>query len=490
LKDLNPLALELRSARLRKISNKKFDLLVIGAGVHGALTSWIAARLGYSVLVIDSADYGQGTSSRSSKLLHGGVRYLEQGHLALVYKSLQERREFMRMASHLTRTLPFLFAVKPGQTAPAWQVQIGLGIYESIAKFWADSNYENSNQFSQQIKELGLEASRLVQYHDAQINDVRFCIEAISEAQISGAESYNYLAFVGAKEVRDSWQVELVDNVTSEKITIAAAKIANLSGAAVKNVHASCFEKWPDTWPEITFSTGIHLFFDLDIAQAGLILPAESKGRYYFVLPVFSPYRTGIYIGTTDCQTLDPSCYPNPSEQEIQQLLNLIKRDLPNLDVSTLYHQISGTRVLAGASQQSHRISREEQILVSKNYVTMLGGKYTTARSSAYELLEKLFQKKFTKLDLVLNGSKEKIASSSTPELQAAINRFGANAKDLLKLEVNLEKIIDWQIQYCIENEQALCWEDIFSRRLNLDFLPKNHQIIEEYRKARPRFCQ
>jgi glycerol-3-phosphate dehydrogenase len=493
LKDLNPLALELRSARLKKIVNKKFDLLVIGAGVHGALVSWIASQIGLSVLVIDSADYGQGTSSRSSKLLHGGVRYLEQGHLALVYKSLKERREFMRMASHLTRTLPFLYAIKAGVTAPSWLVQIGLGLYQSAARLSGDAALGDLKEFSKNLKKLGLAATKLVPYQDAQINDVRFCIEAICEANKHGAESFNYLSFRKAKNENGQWQIELEDKITSEKINVTSNKIVNLAGAAVKQVHQDCFTDWPEHWPKITYSTGVHLFFDLELDPGGLILPAESKGRYYFVLPVYSPYRRGIYIGTTDRQTEDANCYPSPSAEETEQLISLIKRDLPNLDLTKLYHKISGTRVLAGDGKKSSEISREEQILESKDYVTMLGGKYTTARSSAYLLLEKLFNKKIPKLNLVLTGSKESLDFTPSAdllgvELQAALNRFGANAKTVLKNYKTLNEVIDWQIKYCIENEQALYWEDLFSRRLNLDFLAPEHELHAAYKQAKSRF--
>ena len=482
MKDLktSALALELRNARLNKISNKKFDLLVIGAGVHGALVSWIAAKLGYSVLVIDQADYGHGTSSRSSKLLHGGVRYLEQGNLSLVYKSLVERREFMKMAPHLTRNLPFLFTVKPDQTAPAWMVQLGLAFYENVAKFW--SKYENTDYkiFSDELKSLGLESSKLVPYHDAQVNDVRFCIEAICEAKSLGAETYNYLAFNKAEKTAKTWKVELEDRVSKEKFIIEADKIANVSGAAVKNVHLSCFESWPKNWPEITYSTGVHLFFDIELADIGLILPAETKGRYYFLLPVFSPYRKGIYLGTTDRKISNQDCYPKASEEEIGQLLKLIKRDLPNLDISKMYHSISGTRVLAGGSEQSHKLSREEQILVENDYISLLGGKYTTARSTAHQILEKLFLKKFKKLDLILSGSRSYSESDKNDvELNAAFNRFGIHAMPLIDLAK--DEVIKWQIKYCIEKEQAVIWEDIFSRRLNLDFLSPENSVRKNY---------
>ena len=213
MKDLNPLAhsLEQRSSRLKHIRGQYFDLLIIGAGVHGALAAWIAAKLGYSVLLVEAADFGQGTSSRSSKLLHGGVRYLEQGDLGLVYKSLIERDAFLRMAPHLSRAIPFLFLIKEGQTAPAPLVRIGLFLYEKLSKLTGPSSDLDINSLLQKLTQLGFDASQLVRYHDGQVNDVRFCIEAISEASALGAQTFNYMNFSSASFDGESWIVNIED---------------------------------------------------------------------------------------------------------------------------------------------------------------------------------------------------------------------------------------------------------------------------------------
>ena len=339
------------------------------------------------------------------------------------------------------------------------------------------------------LLDTGFKNKNLIQYHDGQVNDVRLCIEIAMEAKSLGAKVFNYMQFNSAKLVDDKWEIETEDLIQNKKYIVSAEHLINVSGASVLDVHKRANLKWSESWPAVTFSTGVHLYFDYKWPEAGLILPAEKKGRYYFVLPTFSPYKSGVLVGTTDTKVENGTCYPEPTEGEVNQIMSLLKRDLPQLGELKPHKIISGMRVLAGGGQSSHKLDRKEKILLEKNYVTILSGKYTTARASAKKILEQLLDIKISVNDLVLSNSKgystlevESLGSDLELEKQAARLRFGEIGSGKKKFNIsNLENLISDQIQYCLDNEDAFFWEDIFDRRLNVDCISNEHKIHKAY---------
>ncbi len=484
LKDLNHSALKKRLENTKDLSNTHFDIVIIGAGIHGAMLAWIASIIGKKVLLVEKADYGQGTSSRSSKLLHGGVRYLEQGNVALVYEALKERQAQYNIAPHLSREISFLFHAVKGKTAPAFLVKIGLFAYELFTK-GSKSKDENLEDLRKILKESGFKDSDLIKYHDGQVNDVRLCVEAALEAKKLGAKVFNYMQFNSSNFTKEKWSVEIEDLIQNKKIDITSTHLVNLAGASVLDIHKKTNRDWPQDWPQITFSTGVHLYFDTEWPSSGLILPAEKKGRYYFVLPTFSPYKKGVLVGTTDRKVEQGSCFPEPTEDEVNQLMSLLKKDLPELGKLKPYKIISGTRVLAGGGQQSHKLDRKEKILLDDHYATILSGKYTTARATSKKILEQLLGIKISLENLHLSNSKNykaynaKDNSDLELEKQAANLRFG----NIEFQSNNLENLINSQIEHCIEREDAFYWEDISKRRLNIDDLHDDNSISKAYKK-------
>jgi len=484
LKDLNQLALKKRLENTKDLNSSHFDIVIIGAGIHGAMLAWIASIIGKKVLLIEKADYGQGTSSRSSKLLHGGVRYLEQGNIALVYEALKERQAQYNIAPHLSREIPFLFHAVKGKTAPAFLVKLGLFAYELFTK-GSKPKDSDLDKLRKILRESGFKDSDLIKYHDGQVNDVRLCVEASLEAKKLGAKVFNYMEFLTANFLDAKWNIEIKDLIQDKKIELSSKYLINLAGASVLDVHKKTNRDWPKGWPQITFSTGVHLYFDIDWPSSGLILPAEKKGRYYFVLPTFSPYKRGVLVGTTDRKVEKGSCFPEPTEDEVNQLMTLLKKDLPQLGKLKPYKIISGTRVLAGGGEQSHKLDRKEKILLDKHYATILSGKYTTARATSKKILEQLLGIKISIDNLHLSNSKNykayhaKDSSDLELEKEAASLRFGNVELD----NSSLETLIQSQIDHCIKKEDAFYWEDIVKRRLNIDDMIEDHNIYKAYQK-------
>ncbi len=505
LKDLNQSLLKKRQENTKDLSDNHFDIAIVGAGIHGTMIAWIASVIGKKVLLLDKADYGQGTSSRSSKLLHGGVRYLEQGNVKLVYEALKEREALYSIAPHLSREIPFFFRAVKGKTSPAFLVRLGLFAYELFTNSSKGKNAEIKKNSIEELRkillETGFENSNLIQYHDGQVNDVRLCLESAMEAKNLGAKVFNYMQFNSAELESASesddrkWLIETEDLIQNKKFRVTAKNLINVSGASVIDVHKRSKLEWSKSWPEVTFSTGVHLYFDYEWPDAGVILPAEKKGRYYFVLPTFSPYKSGVLVGTTDTKVKDGSCFPEPTEDEVEQIMSLLKKDLPELGALTPHKVISGTRVLAGGGQQSHKLDRKEKILLETNYATILSGKYTTARMSAKKILEQLLGIEISVESLLLSNSKNYEALSNSGlvpdnnlelEKQACHQRFGHKEFE----NSSLENLITSQIEYCLEHEDAFNWEDIFDRRLNVDCLSKNNEIYKAYERLKAKYLQ
>jgi len=501
-------ALNLRASKFQKIENKKnFDVLVIGGGTHGAFVALDAASRGYSVLLLEAKDYASGTSSRSSKLLHGGVRYLEQGHIGLVAKAIKERSRIRELAPHLSRVCPFLFCVRTPETRPAWQVRIGLWIYSFFNKvvsrkdaraFDVENSFRHISSYINAFKDFGLKFSSLLRYSDGQMDDARIVVEAIIAAENAGALCLNYSKVNSIIKEGSDWKIYYKDQVekNSKDCIVTAKKIVNVTGPLVKEVHENCFQgeyaEWKKDWPTPVFSTGVHLFFDVSWPYPGMIIPAEKKGRYYFVLPLFSPYEGGTIVGTTDVPTDKGDCHPVASKKEIEQVLSFLKKDFPNSDLTeeNLFHVSSGMRVMAnrGDAGSVSNVSREEELLISENYIALLGGKYTTSRLTAEKIVDLLGDKLKGAECIQFPGAEsfsEKMTEGcSDIEHQAAFMRFGGKARDIISSTADTNKSIQAaQIEYCIENEQVVFAQDLLETRLALSKCPSSLGFREAFEK-------
>ena len=493
-----------RTKDISTAESEHFDLAILGGGIHGAQMAREAVLRGYRVLLLEARDYAFGTSSRSSKMLHGGVRYLESGDFSLVRESLLERAMWLRQAPHLAKKQEFWIPSIKDKTRPAWQIRFGLWLYDMLGKFGnlgegfpSSKLHSVSSAEVEQLKNLGLSCEGLCSYFDGQMDDARLVIESILDARMLGATCLNY-APVSSLERAQDW---LITWKSSEGEHQSKAKfVVNLTGPWVPEVHKLSGIEWDSSWPKPVFSRGTHLLFDVAWNLPGLVLPTPVQGRYYFVWPYFSPLGGKTLVGTTDRAMLQNEPDPQASESEIEELLSYVKADLPGagLDQSKLYKTFAGMRILAGSSDFNNvsSVSRECYWITSDRYLALLGGKYTSARKTAEDGLKKVdsfFGKKFSKplsLQRVLPGAvgiegfsrkslSETLAQSFDDQTlieqhsERLFNVFGVRASEVLSYLDSTNKDINdvvfkAQCLYAKEFEQAQTMDDVLRRRTGL----------------------
>lgn len=392
-----------RRKRLAALSDGLFDVFVIGGGIHGAAAARDAALRGLRVALVERADYAEGTSSRSSKLLHGGVRYLEQGNLRLLYEGLHERETLRALAPHITRTVEFAFPVTSASPRPPWQISAGLQLYDLLARIpggrgrrRADRRsyrrYKETDHETVALRAAGLSFDSLFGYRDAQVEDTRLVIEHIIDAEALGATLLNHVEVEsGIRDTDGGWVLTLRERLSGEVITCRAAYVVSCAGPWMEAT-ADRMGVPRATWPPVVLSQGSHLLFRRPWPHPALILPAEAYGRVYFVLPYFQPGVSATLVGTTDVPVSAAVDDPRTMREEREMLLTLLRRDLPGagLDESELYASFAGLRVLAGSKNaRTSTLSRSETFLESERAVTFVGGKYTTARLTAERMVDR-----------------------------------------------------------------------------------------------------
>lgn len=403
-----------RERRLTACEREIFDLLVVGGGIHGAAVARDAALRGLTVLLLEQSDFASGTSSRSSKLLHGGVRYLEQGDFRLLYEALGERAIMCGLAPHLARFIDFAFPVTAAADHSSFTIGLGLRFYDLLARLHRFTGrgalagcevsgpkeggyrrYAANDPLAVALKGLGLTFSGLHGYIDGQMEDTRLVIEHIVDTELLGGTVLNYTEILSAS--RDGagsaagWQVRAKDRVTNQELSVRARAVVSCAGPWTKVV-SERFGIWDARWPNLMLSRGSHLLFRRRWPHPGLILPAEAPGRVYFVLPFFSAGGEATLVGTTDVEIVELEEEPEVSGGESELLLRLLARDLPaaGLDERSLYHSFAGVRALPRVpGRRSSNVSRSEHYLEAERYITFLGGKYTTARLTAQRLVDR-----------------------------------------------------------------------------------------------------
>jgi len=506
-----------RDRRVKAATEEIYDICIIGGGVHGAWMARDAAIRGLKVLLLEANDYASATSSRSSKMLHGGVRYLERGDVKLVFEALRERERCLKIAPHLCCKQEFLYPIIKGETRPSWQVRIGLGAYDFLARLGTSTKLfprhrpvSESETIHQRLKKLGLVFQRLLEYSDGQMNDARIVLEAVIDAESLGANCLNYAKVIEAKK-GSNWELKFVAD--KKEFTCKAKVVINAAGPWVGELAKGFSAKRTDL-PQVIWSRGIHLLFSEPWEGPGLIIPTGEKGRYYFIWPHFLPGSNSTLVGTTDQQTKVLDSDPKATEAEIEQLLGYLKRDLPDsaLAKAKPYQTFCGVRTLASKSKKSDglasKLSRTEIWVEADDMLHLVGGKFTNARATAEKGIDKAqsllnaepvseqvrqelqnrplpgsqnFNEKAL-LEEINTGLQAKLPSFDTDYIYSRavglVGRFGSKSRDVLALvEEKSEKASDIgclraEVKYTLIKEQAITIEDVVFRRLNLGYLP------------------
>lgn len=475
------------------------DLAIIGGGINGAGLAALAAYSGLSVVLFEKGDFASGTSSKSTKLIHGGIRYLEQGRLSLVLESLRERRHLLDHAPHLVRPLPFLLPVYRGDARPAWKLKMGLWLYDLLA---GPRNMSQHQWFSparmhdrapalrrQDLTGCGL-------YFDAQVNDARLVLENILAAQQAGARCLNYCGVTQAETVPDGFKVRYRREGGSIDGVLHASFLVNAGGPWANRI-SEILPSHPQKWVRPT--RGTHIVVPQALAEEALLIQA-GDGRVLFVIP----WRGCSLVGTTD---LDEPGNPDtlqPTESEISYLLKEAAKALPTMDWSRkrVISAFCGLRPLAWKEGgQASSVSREDRIEGKGRTLTIVGGKLTTYQAMARKALKSiqatLGRRKASHGFPALPGApqepwatflRDKVARWRVPHLvnptlpYHLAKLYGATGEKILDLLRNDDKLreplsnglqdVAAQIAYAVREEKAVHLTDLLFRRLELGYGP------------------
>jgi glycerol-3-phosphate dehydrogenase len=470
-----------RHATLEALKTKSFDLLVIGGGASGSGIALDAAQRGLKTAIVERFDFASGTSSKSTKLLHGGVRYLEKAVYNLDVKQYHLVKEALKERSLIFQNAPFL--AKPLELIiplyHLWEIPYywaGIKFYDWVAASSSlpKSSYISPKQVIQKIpaiKTKGLVGG--ISYFDGQFNDARLNISLVLTAIKGGAKALNYAEVIalGKKTAR------VVDHITGETFEISAKTIINAAGPYVDGVRLL---DDPSAVPLIAPSSGTHILIESSHmhAESGLLVPKTKDGRVIFILP----WEGSLLIGTTDT--------PQFSLKDIDYLLTYANQYLNiNLDARSIKSIWSGVRPLVkDTSSKTENIVREHFIETSPSgLITITGGKWTTYRKMAEDVMQLVYPSSSSTENLALIGA-EGYSKTLPDELmeqfritaEAArhlVSSYGGRAKVLLEKGflnaplVENHPVLHSEIQWAIAEEMAEKPMDILARRTSLALL-------------------
>jgi glycerol-3-phosphate dehydrogenase len=405
---------------LYELCKEKYDLLVVGGGINGAGIARDAALRGLRVLLVEKDDFGFGTSSRSTKLIHGGLRYLEHYEFSLVKESLRERWLLAtKLAPHLVKPRSILFPVSEGDQRPPWMIRAGLFLYDLLAgrqnigrHRWL--NREAAVQAEPALNPEGLKSAGL--FWDCQMNDARLCLENILAAEAAGAVCMNAVSMESAhgKNLGDI-RVRLRDSESGSEAECRAGLMVNATGPWVDAVLGAAGLQGKK---RIKASKGIHLVTRALTQNHALLAPSRSDNRIFFVIPWMVEGRALSLVGTTEGDFNMDMDHVRAEADEVDYLKTEVRRLLPGAlqseaDVLGTY---AGLRPLAAplAEDEGHfKVSREAVIHVDEGIVSITGGKFTSYRQLAQDVCtrcEKLLAKEVsacTTADRALPGAGE-----------------------------------------------------------------------------------
>lgn len=371
-----------RAAALARIRESKvWDVLVVGGGATGLGAAVDAASRGYRTLLLESHDFGKGTSSRSTKLIHGGVRYLRQGNIRLVRSALAERELLLRNAPHLVREMPCVVPTHSLREDVVYSV--GLRLYDVLAgrRALGRSRRISAGEVATLLPTIEAKGLRGgVLFHDARFDDARLLVHLARTAVREGAALVNHAPVVAIARTGSETRVTFEDRESGERGEAFARVVINAAGPFVDAVRRL---DEPSAAPLARASRGTHVVLPREFlpGETALLLPDVGEGRVVFLVP----WRDRVLLGTTDVSVDAPVEEPRGSQAEVDSLLALARHVLvkpPGLgDVQSVF---AGLRPLLARSGRTTSIARDHLVRVSKSgLVTISGGKWTTFRRMA-----------------------------------------------------------------------------------------------------------
>jgi len=470
-----------RSESLRAIQynpEKIWDIVVIGGGATGLGAGVDAASRGFETLVLEKYDFSKGTSSRSTKLVHGGVRYLAAGDIALVLEALNERGLLLQNAPHLVQNLKFIIPNYEWWDGPFYTV--GLKVYDMMAgKLGLGPSIHISKEETMKsipnLVEKDLKGG--VIYHDGQFDDSRLAIHLAQTITDNGGHVLNNCGVTGLLKNSDGMisGVTCIDSENNRSYDIKAKVVVNATGIFVDSINRMD-EK--DHVKTVVPSQGIHIILDQSFLQgdSAIMIPKTDDGRVLFAVP----WHGKVVVGTTDTPVENPEIEPRALDEEIKFILNTAAKYLAKKpkrkDVLSIF---AGLRPLAAPDdklQETKEISRSHRLIISKSgLLTMIGGKWTTYRKMGEDIVDKaillggLHERECVTKNMPIHGYAKNhqnnghlyVYGSDVPKIKSIINE---NPELGEKLHPDLS-YLKAEVIWAVREEMARTVEDVLARR-------------------------
>ena len=483
---------EQRQAARAALDTGRFDVLVLGGGILGLSTAWVAARSGLRVALVDQGDFASATSSASTKLVHGGLRYLAMGALRGVQENHAERRALAdQLAPHLVSPLPFLVPLYGGSSRGRVEIGAGVILYSALSKF-ADGvgrviSPQKAKVMVPSLRTDGMRGCGL--YYDHQMNDARLAIAVARAAAEAGVVLFNYAEAVDLRIARGIVSgADLRDTLTGEEFGVDAGVVVNATGPWVDHIRR--FED-PTADPSIRLSKGAHVVVrQQEPWRAALTIPVDDS-RVSFAIP----WEDHLLLGTTDELFEDEPANVRCTDADVDQILGeaaaaLVPGHVGHDDVR---YRFAGLRVLPVAERETSQIKRETVITVGpRGLISVAGGKWTTFRLIGTKVFEAIRDRlpdaspadRFVPLpgaarpDLLT-----RVLGASAPELPEDVLRhlathYGTLSHAILALAAENPALTERvhpdgpdilaQIVYAAQSEWACSVDDVVRRRTTL----------------------
>ncbi len=477
-----------RNQMLHKIKNNSeqtWDVIVIGGGATGLGVALDSATRGFSTLLLEQSDFSKGTSSRSTKLVHGGVRYLAQGDVSLVLEALHERGLLRQNAPHLVKNQKFIIPNYSWWSGPFFTLgmkvydmmsgKLGLGKSERITK-------EETLKAIPNLSETDLIGG--VIYYDGQFDDSRLAVNLAQTIIENGGIAINYFKVTGLIKDEEGivCGVEARDMESGEEFNIKGRSVVNATGVFVDDILKM---NDPTAKKIVKPSQGVHIILDKSFLQgdAAIMIPKTSDGRVLFAVP----WHDKVILGTTDTPLEEPGLEPRALEEEIEFILKTaekyLEKDPKREDVLSIF---AGLRPLAAPEdsegKETKEISRSHKLIVSlSGLITITGGKWTTYRKMAEDTIDKA---------IIIGGLKEKKCVTEQMPIHGYVKQvnyndhmyiYGSDRMKLLKLIEKEPKMkeklherlpfLKGEVLWAVRYEMARTVEDVLARRVRALFL-------------------
>ncbi len=482
-----------RDSIIEKVKKRtqEWDVVIIGGGATGLGCAVDAASRGYKTLLLEQEDFAKGTSSRSTKLVHGGVRYLQQGDVSMVFEALSERGLMFKNAPHLVTSQSFVIPTYDWWGAPFYTV--GLKVYDVMG---GKLGFGSSKKLSREeaiealptVEQDGLKGG--VIYQDGQFDDSRMAVSLAQTAVDYGASVLNYCKVTGLGKTGDFVsEVIATDQETGEELIFKTKTIINATGVFSNDIIKM---DEPEAKDSVVPSQGVHLVLSKEFLPNGsaIMVPHTSDGRVMFAVP----WHNHVVMGTTDTLIEKESLEPVALDSEIDFILEtagqyLVKQPTRK-DVLSVF---AGLRPLAKpdeADKETKEISRGHKIMISASgLITIIGGKWTTYRKMAEDTIEKaimlggLPERECITKHLPIHGFSMDVDPKHDP-----MAPYGRDKEEVMAIGSEKKKYSGWlseklqiykaQVVWAVRNEMARTVEDFLARRTRALFLDARESIL------------